>query len=326
MQPSMRLRWAVAAACLGAELDGEAQAAVEQALRAGAGSILGMIFYGSCRTLHSRDPWSAFDFFVLVRDYASFYRALREGRAVSRPPWLLAALNGVLPPSMVRLAGKREGSRPSKCAVLRWDEFLSATGPRRADHFCAGRLFQPAAVVHAADGATCEALVDSLARAHAATYDWVRPWLPPRFDVAAYCRTLLRVSFAWEIRPEPAGRAEVLFAAQRAALEPVYALLLADLVDAGELTASGGEFAVAREPGRLERLRTRAYFSRSLARSTSRWLKHVITHEGWLEHIVHKAERHGGRPIELTPRERRWPLVFLWPRVFRYLRDKNAGR
>ena len=28
-------------------------------------------------------------------------------------------------------------------------------------------------------------------------------------------------------------------------------------------------------------------------------------------------------PVELSERERRWPLVFLWPRVFRHLRDRN---
>jgi hypothetical protein len=285
-----------------------------------------MIFYGSRKTLRNPDPWSPFDFFVLVRDYASFYRALVEGRAVSRPPQLLAALNAVMPPSMLRLGGPGAPSRPSKCAVIRWDAFRRATGPERRDHFCAGRLFQAATVVHAADAATGEAMIDALARAHAATYEWVRPWLPPRFDVSTYCRTLLRVSFAWEIRPEPAGRAEVLFQAQRGALETAYAVLLADLVDAGELRTAGEEFALSRAPGWTERLRTRAYFSRSLARSTSRWLKHVITHEGWLEHIVHKAERHGGQPIELSTLERRWPLVFIWPRVLRYLRDKNAAR
>jgi len=48
-----------------------------------------------------------------------------------------------------------------------------------------------------------------------------------------------------------------------------------------------------------------------------------VTFEGWLDYIARKASRHRGEPIELTGRERRWPLVFLWGRVFRYLRTKN---
>ena len=58
-------------------------------------------------------------------------------------------------------------------------------------------------------------------------------------------------------------------------------------------------------------------------RATARWAKHVVSFEGWLDYIVRKASRHTGQPIELPPRERRWPLLFLWGRVFRYLREKN---
>jgi hypothetical protein len=49
----------------------------------------------------------------------------------------------------------------------------------------------------------------------------------------------------------------------------------------------------------------------------------VVTFEGWLDYILRKAERHTGQRIALTAPERRLPLVFLWPRVFRYLRQKD---
>ena len=67
----------------------------------------------------------------------------------------------------------------------------------------------------------------------------------------------------------------------------------------------------------------RLYFSRSLVRATLRWGKHVLTFEGWLEYILRKVQRHVGEEIVLTPRGRRWPLVFLWPRLVRYLRRKD---
>ena len=76
--------------------------------------------------------------------------------------------------------------------------------------------------------------------------------------------------------------------------------------------------------GARERARLELYFRRSIVRSTTRWLKHTVTFEGWLDYIAAQGEpAHGGEPIELTERERRWPLVFLWGRVFRYLRTKN---
>ena len=61
----------------------------------------------------------------------------------------------------------------------------------------------------------------------------------------------------------------------------------------------------------------------SIVRSTTRWLKHTVTFEGWLDYIVRKVSRHTGEPIELTDRERRWPWVFLWGRLFAFLRTKN---
>jgi hypothetical protein len=72
-----------------------------------------------------------------------------------------------------------------------------------------------------------------------------------------------------------------------------------------------------------ERRALQRYFALSKARATARWLKYMLTFDDWLEYIRKKAERHTGQPIALTPRETRWPLVFLWPRVFRYLRDKD---
>ena len=60
-----------------------------------------------------------------------------------------------------------------------------------------------------------------------------------------------------------------------------------------------------------------------MVRATARWAKYMVTFDDWLEYILRKARRHSGQDIVLTPRERRLPLVFLWPRVIRYLRHKD---
>ena len=130
----------------------------------------------------------------------------------------------------------------------------------------------------------------------------------------------------WEVRPEPTGRADALWEAQEHLQVPVLEALLRELEARGELAPAPGaasEWAPVRPVGVPERVRLELYFRRSIVRSTSRWLKHTVTFEGWLDYIVRKASRHTGEPIELTDRERRWPWVFLWGRLFRYLRDKN---
>jgi hypothetical protein len=219
--------------------------------------------------------------------------------------------------------------------VISAAHFARETSTRRRDHFTIGRLFQPAEVLYARDAAAAETLVDALVRAALATYGWGRPWLPERFDPETYLRTLLRVSFGREVRPEPTERrTETLHEAQREEQVPVYARLLAHLARNGELrpeaeaegAAPGPRYSLAR-PVRLgERVRQTLFFWISTARATARWLKYLVTFEGWLDYIRHKAERHTGRKIELSPRERAFPLLFLWPRVFRYLRHKNDPR
>jgi hypothetical protein len=178
--------------------------------------------------------------------------------------------------------------------------------------------------LYAADDATGEKVLDALESANRLTLSWVRPRLPRPFDVAAYCRTLFEVSFAAEIRPEPSERIETLWRAQQDELRGTYGMLLQDLAAQGVLLPAEEGLYTLREPAsRRERLRLFFYFRWSKVRATARWAKYIVTFDDWLEFILRKAERHTGRPIVLTPREQRMPLIFLWPRVFRYLRHKD---
>jgi hypothetical protein len=238
----------------------------------------------------------------------------------------MALLSGWLPPTQcsLRLA---EGVHV-KATVLRYDTYRREVSPRRRDHFCIGRLCQPTRVLFARDEAARQGILGGLVAAHRETWSWARPSLPPRFDAEAYGRSALRTSMRWEVRPEPAGRADALWEAQRELQAPAFEALLAELEASGAVVPVPGAAGVrmpARPLGALERLRLEIYFRWSIARATARWLKHVFTFEGWLDYIVRKASRHTGEAIELDERERRWPWVFLWGRLFRYLRDKNRG-
>ena len=303
-----------------------ALAAARALAAAGGASVLGIVFFGSRRTQAGCDPWSAYDFFVLTRDYQSFYRRLRAGGALSRSPTLHAALNAVLPPSQLSFrTGSEGGFLHAKCAVITLTTLLREASGKRRDHFCIGRLFQPTEILYAESPAVREQILDALVNAYSLTYSWGRPWLPPRFDADAYGRTLLRVSLRGEIRAEPAGRAEALWEAQRPEQAPLFRLLLRELAARGDLVEADepGRYALARAVSLGERVRWRAYFAWSKVRATIRWFKYVLTFEGWLDYILRKARRHGGEEIVLAPHERRMPLLFLWPRLFRHLREKD---
>jgi hypothetical protein len=326
VSPPEALREAVAARIRPPAPRPDAVAVARAVAQAGGDAVRSIVFFGSRKTRAHPDAYSAYDLFVVLSAYTPFYRALRDGGRLRHPPALGATLNAWLAPNQVSVPVILEdGSRVlAKCAVVTEATLRRATSRARQDHFMAGRLFQPTELLYAAGAEAEQAALEAIVSAHALTFEWVRPWLPARFDVAVYCRTLLRVSYAGEIRPEPEGRAEALWLAQEDYLRPVYAAFLAALAADGELReAGGGEYALARPSTFGERLRSRLYFRRSMLRATARWAKYVVTFEDWLEFLLRKVRRHSSRPVELTERERRLPLIFLWPRVIDYLRHKD---
>jgi hypothetical protein len=238
----------------------------------------------------------------------------------------LAFVSRILPPTQVSLPFESEGVH-IKATVVDEATLVRETSAARRDHFCAGRLFQPALLLFARDAAARETIVDCLVSAVRETWRWSRPWLPASFTAAGYGLSALETSLGFEVRPEPPGRAEQLWAAQRELQLPVLEALLRELAGRGELVAAGppGTWSARRPVERLERLRLTVYFRVSMARTTARWLKHIASFEGWLDYIVRKASRHSGQEIQLSERERRYPLLLLWGRVFRYLSEVRKG-
>ena len=239
----------------------------------------------------------------------------------------MALVSRWLPPTSTRCVRRTSGST-SRPRCFASDTWRRETSSHRRDHFCIGRLFQPTRLLYSRGRRRRQAILDGLVGAYRETWAWSRPWLPDRFDAEAYGRS---ASADLDAVGGPAGAGRTrrrLWEAQRALQLPVLERLLEELADRGEslpvLPGAASQWARARPVGARERLSLELYFRRSIVRSTSRWLKHTVTFEGWLDYILRKANRHTGEPIQLTERERRWPWVFLWGRLFRYLRTKNS--
>ena len=286
-----------------------------------------IIRYGSHAQLSDARPESAHDFFIVVDSYRDAYRSLAQRGAAHFRPTVATLLNHVLPPNVIRLAVP--GSLPpleAKCAVYSLTDFRRFASDRAKDHFALGRLFQHVQLAWTRDRESRETIIDSLIGARIATFAWGRAYLPPRFDVDAYCRVLLETSFAAEIRPEGNERVDALLAAQRATMVPVYTALLDRLADQRILGRQGRVYTISGTAGRWSKFRAAMYFRRSKARATARWLKYIALYEGWLEYILKKIARRSGASVELTERERRWPLIFLWPKAIRFLRSRPQRR
>ena len=286
-------------------------------------SAAAIIHYGSHAQRSDARPESAHDFFVIVDDYREAYRSLSERVGISYDPSRAALLNRVLAPNVVAITDN--GTDPplaAKCAILSVQDFRRACSARARDHFTQGRLFQHAQLVWTRDARTRDIVVDSLLEARARTFCWGRAYLPPHFDVDSYCRVLLETSFGAEVRPEGQERIDALLSAQRETMVRMYTELLRSLADERILTRDGKVYTDPAPPGPLARLRTRMYFRRSKLRATLRWLKYMALYDDWQDYLLRKLERRSGVHVELTERERRWPLIFLWPKAMRYLRSR----
>lgn len=286
-------------------------------------AALAVIEYGSHVQQSDARPESAHDCFVVVTDYGDAYRAVAAAVGTRYRPTTAALLSRVLPPNVIALTDRgAEPALQAKCAVLSLRDFRRACSPRARDHFVHGRLFQQVRLAWARDPATRAAVVGAIVAARAHTFAWGRASLPARFDAADYCRALLETAFAAEIRPEGPGRVDVLLAAQAETIVPMYDALLQSLVRRGVLGVDDGRYADPGPPGHAARRRWARYFHRSKARATLRWSKYVALYDDWLEYILRKLARRSGGAPTLTARERRWPLVFLWPKVIRFVRSR----
>jgi hypothetical protein len=54
-----------------------------------------------------------------------------------------------------------------------------------------------------------------------------------------------------------------------------------------------------------------------------RLLKNSVTFGDWLPYALWKIQRHTGREVVLSERQRRHPLIFAWPVIIRLFRDRS---
>jgi flavin-binding protein dodecin len=238
---------------------------------------------------------------------------------------MLRALSYLLPPNIIAFQLTRGRGSLAKCAVFRPAHFRRALGRYAPDHFLKGRVTQRIALVWSRSASDEAAVTTALQGAREGTARWVRPYLPRPFSVEEFAETMLAVSYAAEIRPERPDRVSEVFNAQREALVGTAETSLRAAVASGMAREEDGVYCWAAPPGRGARIRMGAYFALSKVRATVRWAKYVFTFDEWLNYLLKKVERRGGLKVELRESERRWPLILLWPKVFRVLRSVRRG-
>ncbi len=289
------------------------QALQEAVLAQYGDAVQAILFYGSC--LRSGDALDGLvDLYVVVESY----------RAAYRRRWLRLG-NLLLPPNVFYLEAPFAGRVVrAKYAVLSLNDLQR--GVRRwFQSYLWGRFAQPTGLLYARNEAVAQQIVQALAQAVMTFIDRTLPLVPPGFDATELWQTGLAHSYRTELRAERPERTRQLLAASQEYYEQVTQAALSATSYAVSMTDSNGSCRYCAEITTKERRRCRlAWRIRQIQGkllSLLRLIKATFTFRGGVDYILWKLERHSGVKIELTPRQRRHPLLFGWSAVWRLYRQ-----
>jgi hypothetical protein len=261
------------------------------------GEIAAIIFYGSLLSKLTETATSFHDFYVIIDSLAA-HRRLRD-----------RLVGSVLPPS-IYYRTYADGLRCKYCVLLR-KQFQRETSAAAHDIHNMGRFSKRVALVFARDAQATELVIDGCLEAARQLVPHALALSPTRFQLDDFLRTLLSLSYLGEQRVAEDAKVEALLSAEREHYRALYGALLEE---AG-LSPQDGIYQQP-PPSPAARRATEAFLGRSRRRGKLRWPKYIVTVDDWLEIILAKIERHHGVRIELSERERRWPLIFGWPKYF----------
>jgi len=275
------------------------------------GALTAVLLYGSC--LHDHDVTEGLvDLYAIVDDYDSAY-----------PERSLRWFNRRIPPNVFYLERPGEsGTLRSKYAVLSV-EHLRRGCTLWYHSYVWARFAQPVRVLYARDERSGDAVHRALSGAVVRFLGEGAAAAERReMPVGELWSSALRRSYAAELRPESEERASYLVERNARA----YARFTEHAVPAlgGLLEAVGeGRYRPAASDAVRRRVRRRWRVRRWQGRvlSVLRLAKALFTFDDGIDYVAWKVERHTGYAIEVTPRIRRHPLIFVWPELWKLLRS-----
>lgn len=282
-----------------------------------------VLFYGSC--LRKKTSEGVLDFYVLVDDYKRAYPGLG-----------MAFLNRVLPPNVFFLqvpdpAAPGESLR-AKVAVLSVADFERAVRPEWKEARVWARFTQPSRLIFVRRPETRQRVEVALANAGRTFVGHLSAWLAEddgqaHFDSHRFWTRAFAETYGAEFRTEKPETITALVAANPDRYERVLRAVLDEGPLPGQVSirAVGREHELAFSPETVHEARQQWRQQRRKGKVVAALglLKCVLTFDDWANYGIWKLERHRGAPIEISDRQRRHPLLFGWPVLWRLLRERS---
>lgn len=264
--------------------------------------IRAVLFYGSCLNPGMAAGSSTSDFYLVVGSYASFYGRGWRAR-INR--WL----NQVVPPNIFRF-------KLSKYCVISLDDLTHQVSAMASDVYQMGRFSKYMAFATPCDGKTESALIEIFAAAIEQVVERSLPFIAKLTQPVTTRQAIqqaLYLSYRGEPRVEAPDKIDKIFASREEFYTKTFGLLLDRHAVSKEWIEkrADGSYHFQQPPTDLIR-QARRFIARSRRRALFRWPKYIWTMRDWPSYMIEKIERAHGLHIELSDRERRYPLVFGW--------------
>ncbi len=276
-------------------------------------AINAVLYYGSC--LRSNNPFDGIVDLYLITDS---YRATYRGR-------IRAFLNWFLPPNVFyKELTVGNGTLRVKYNLLSTGSLRRGLSRNRIHSYFWGRFCQPMKILWSRDEDAHRDMEVFLQQSVRTFLERVLPMVPATGDVGDLWAHGLGLSYAAELRTEGAGRARELVdyapdyyvaVTQAAAPSLRHPMTVTGAGDSAHYTADVS--ASSRRLGRWGWV-IRRILGKVL--SMARLFKSLLTFEGGLDYAAWKLERHSGQSIEIPDRVRQYPLIFVWPLLWKLYR------
>lgn len=257
-------------------------------------TVAAILFHGSC--LRDETAVGILDFYVLVDDCRAYHR---------HPVAALA--NAVLPPSVGFVPGGQGRNLGAKVAVIARHQFAARLSPDSFDTTLWARFCQPAVLVYCRNAGVADWVEQTLSQATATAVKWAVHLGPAEGRAEDFWTALFRHTYDAELRVEGPARAAQLYGFAPAKFDAVFAALAPVEVE----PQADGRYRAHLDEKQRRRAKARWRRRRIVGKvlNVLRLCKALFTFDGGIDYIVGKLERHSGQRIDLSPWQRRHPLL-----------------
>ncbi len=251
---------------------------------------------------------SLLDFYVLIDKFGAIPNLLQR--------WLARAL----PPNVFQIhCGEPPTEARAKYSLMTTHQFEKALQGDFHSYFWA-RFSQPSSLVYCVDSEVGDRIVNAIDLASRRFVKEAAPMCEDGFDAMALWRRGLSLTYQCELRSEPASHTQALVEFNASYYEQMTAALAQD----GNMIRPLGKGRYARQASTallqraIWRWRMRKVQGKVL--SVLRIVKASLTFDDALDYLLWKISRHSNIYIEPSPRQRKFPLLFAWPLLWRLYR------